>query len=178
MSFAKVLRANYTVRQIHNSREENVWFITALSHTHIHNCLMALSPGPPGWASTSRNIHPLTPILIIGHPLSTSSIYYDPQYPPCSTYVLDSPFRQPLSRSALVFLLVWDPLLLTLNVSLPNHHLLFTTHAHTIAACSAAIIMLCHLFLISQLPVGCIKAHQDISYRTLLGWLTVVKKQT
>ena len=32
--------------------------------------------------------------------------------------------------------------------------------------------------VISQLPVGCIKAHQDISYRTLLGWLTVVKKQT
>jgi len=39
--------------------------------------------------------------LIIGHPLSTSSIYYDP----CSVYVLDSPFPQPLSRSSLVFLL-------------------------------------------------------------------------
>jgi len=29
----------------------------------------------------------------------------------------------------------------------PSHHLLFTTHAHTIAACSAVIPMLCHLFL-------------------------------
>ena len=26
----------------------------------------------------SQNIHPLTPILITRHPLSTSSIYYDP----------------------------------------------------------------------------------------------------
>ena len=31
----------------------------------------------PGKASTRRNIHPLTPILFIRHPLSTSSIYYD-----------------------------------------------------------------------------------------------------
>jgi len=31
----------------------------------------------PGWASTWRNMHPLTPILIINHPLSASSIYYD-----------------------------------------------------------------------------------------------------
>ena len=36
---------------------------------------MAFCPGLPGWASTRRNIHPLTPILIINHPLSTSSIY-------------------------------------------------------------------------------------------------------
>jgi len=32
---------------------------------------------------TRRNIHSLTPILIIGHPLSTSSIYYDLQHPFC-----------------------------------------------------------------------------------------------
>jgi len=31
----------------------------------------------------------------------------------------------------------------------PNHHLLFAAHAHTIAACSAAIPMLCHLYLVS-----------------------------
>ena len=42
-------------------------------------------------AGTRRNTHPLTPILIIGHPLSTSSIYYDPQHHLCSVYVLDSP---------------------------------------------------------------------------------------
>jgi len=32
-------------------------------------------------------------------------------HPPCSMYVLDSPFPRPLSRSSLVFLLVWDLLL-------------------------------------------------------------------
>jgi len=36
----------------------------------------ALCPGLP-IASTRRNIHPLTPILIINHPLSASSIYYN-----------------------------------------------------------------------------------------------------
>ena len=48
-------------------------------------------PGLPRWAGTRRNIHPLTPILVIGHPLSTSSIYYDPQHPLYSVYVLDNP---------------------------------------------------------------------------------------
>ena len=54
---------------------------------------MAVGPGLPGQAGTRRNTHPLTPILIIGHPLSTSSIYYDPQHPLCSVCVLDSPFQ-------------------------------------------------------------------------------------
>jgi len=45
-------------------------------------------------------------MLIIRHPSSTSSIYYNPQHPPYSIYVIDSPFPQPLSRSSLVFLLV------------------------------------------------------------------------
>ena len=53
-----------------------------------------------------RNIHPLTPILIIWHPLSTSSICYDPQHRLCSVYVLDRSLWQPLSRSSLVFLFV------------------------------------------------------------------------
>jgi len=90
-------------------------------------------PGSPGkgaikcvcacvWASTRRNIHPLTtPILIIRHPLSTSSIYYDPQHPPCSVYVLDSPFPQPISRSSSVFLLVVDPLLHTPYISVHTY---------------------------------------------------------
>ena len=49
----------------------------------------------------------LTPILIIGHPLPSSSIYNDPWHPLCSVYELDSPLRQPLARSSLVFLLPW-----------------------------------------------------------------------
>ena len=75
--------------------------------------------------------------------------YYDPQHPPCSVYVFDSPFPQPLSRSSLVFLLVWGPLLRTPYISSPNCYLLFATHAHTIATCFAVVLSLCHLFLIS-----------------------------
>jgi len=37
----------------------------------------ALCPGLPGWASTRRNTHPPT-ILIIIQSLSASSIYHDP----------------------------------------------------------------------------------------------------
>jgi len=47
------------------------------------------------------------------------------------------------------FLSVWGPLLHTPCISSPSHHLLFTAHAHTIAACSAVIPVLCHLFLIA-----------------------------
>ena len=117
-------------------------------YTHTHNCLTAFGPGQPGQAGTRRNTHPLTPILIIGHPLSSSSIYNDQWHPFCSFYVLDSPLVQPLSRSSLVFLLVLDPQLHTPYISSPNHHL-FVAHAHTNAACSTAIPMLCHLYLVS-----------------------------
>ena len=103
-----------------------------MTHTHTHNRLTALCPELPGWAGTWRNIHPLTPILIIKHPLSTFSIYYDPWHPPCSISVLDSPLLQPVSKSSLVFLLVRDPLLHTSYISSRNHYLLFATHAHTI----------------------------------------------
>ena len=64
--------------------------------------------------------------------------------------MLDSPFPQPLSRSSLVFLLVWDPLLHTPYPFSPNHHLIFATHAHTvtITTCLAIVPLLCYLFLI------------------------------
>ena len=97
-------------------------------NTHTHNRLTAFTLGLPGWAGTRRNIHPLTPILIIGHPLSTSSIYNDPWHPLCSVYVLDNPLGQPLSRSSLVFLLVLDPQLHTPCISSPSRHLLFAAH--------------------------------------------------
>ena len=44
--------------------------------------------------------------------------------------------------------MVWDPLLHTPYISSPNRHL-FAAHAHIIAACSAVIPTLCHLYLIS-----------------------------
>ena len=40
---------------------------------NTHNRLTALCPGLPRSAGTRRNIHPLTPILFIRYPLSTSS---------------------------------------------------------------------------------------------------------
>ena len=47
------------------------------TRTQTHNCLTDHCLGLPGPAGTRRNIHPLTPILITSHTLSTSSIYYD-----------------------------------------------------------------------------------------------------
>ena len=38
------------------------------THTHTHDRFTALCPGLPGWAGTRRNIHPLTPVLLINHP--------------------------------------------------------------------------------------------------------------
>ena len=50
-----------------------------LLHVHTYNRLMVICPGPPVWAGSGirRNIHPLTSLLIIRHPLSTSAIFYD-----------------------------------------------------------------------------------------------------
>ena len=62
-----------------------------------------------------------------------------------SAYVLDSLLEQPFSRSSLVL----NPQLHTPCISSPNHHHLFAAHAHTNAACPAAISMLCHLHLVS-----------------------------
>jgi len=67
------------------------------THTHTQTYILWLSGfclGQPGWAGTRRNIHPLTPIMVISHPLSVSSIYYDPWHPPCSIYVPDSLLAQ------------------------------------------------------------------------------------
>ena len=64
--------------------------------------------------------------------LSWSSIIlyqYDPRHPPCSIYVPDSLFAQRLSKSFLVYLLAFHPPLHTPYISLPNHCLLFATHA-------------------------------------------------
>jgi len=51
---------------------------------------------------------------------------------PVSIYVLDSLFAQPLSKSLLVYLLVWHPPLHTPYISSLNRCFLFATHAHSI----------------------------------------------
>jgi len=55
-----------------------------------------LYPGLLGWASTRKNIHPLTPIMIINQPLSISSICYDEWHPPFSICEFDSLSAQPV----------------------------------------------------------------------------------
>ena len=143
---------------------------TAFSTTHTHNRLTAVDPGLPGKAGTRRNTHPLTPILIIGHLLSTYSIYYDPQHPLCSVYVLDNPLWQPLSRSSLVFLLVLDPQLHIPCISSPSHCLLFAANAHTNADCSAVIPVLCHLYLQRRQIYNGIKyTHGQVKKETMLS---------
>jgi len=87
--------------------------------------------------------------MVISHPLSASSIYYDPWYPHSSIHVPDSLFTQYLSKFSLVYLLSWHPPLHTPYISSPNHCHLFATHAHTIATCFAVVPRLCHLILVS-----------------------------
>ena len=84
--------------------------------------------GLPGWVGTRRNIHPLTSILIIRHPLSTSSIYYDPYYPSCSINVPDSPFHN-LTPGPLGSVFFWSGTLYFIlqTFYLPKAHI----HAHT-----------------------------------------------
>jgi len=72
--------------------------------THTHTTVLrlyGLCLGQPGWASTRRNIHPLTPIVVINCPLyaSSNSIYYDPMHPSCSIHTPDNLFPQSLSKS-------------------------------------------------------------------------------
>jgi len=121
------------------------------NYTHTHT-----QPFSRLWSGTTRvgryqkqhsptHTHPdhRTSFIIFLHFTTINGILF------CSFYVLDSPLVQPLSRSSLVFLLVLDPQLHTPYISSPNHHLLFAAHAHTNAACSAAIPMLCHIYLVS-----------------------------
>jgi len=75
-------------------------------HTHTHTAVVRVCGfclGQPGWAGTRRNIHPLTPIVVINSRLSASSIYYDPWHPPCSFHAPDNLFPQSLSKFSLVY---------------------------------------------------------------------------
>jgi len=106
--------------------------------THTHNRLTAFCRDNPGRLvpeETFTHSHPSWSSDIL---YKLPPFKYDPYHPPHSVYVLDSPFRQPLSRSSLVL----DPLLHTPCISSPSHHLLFAAHAHTITAYFSVIPML------------------------------------
>jgi len=142
---------------LHNSSVTYIQYLLILlliitQHTHTHTTVYSsldfvrdnsCEPVP------ARNVHLLTPIVVTSHPLSASSIYYDPWHPPCSIYVPDSLFLQSLSKFSLVYLLAWHPPLLTPYISSPNYCLLFAEHAHIIATCFAVVPRLCHLILVS-----------------------------
>jgi len=87
--------------------------------------------------------------LVINHPLSASSIYYDPWHPTYSIYVPDSLFAQSVSKFSLVYLFAWHPPLHTPYISAPNCCLLFAAHVHTTATCFAVVPRLCPLILLS-----------------------------
>jgi len=72
---------------------------------------------------------------------------------PCSIHKPDSLFPQSLSKFSLVYLLARQSQLHTPYISSPNHCLLFTAHAHTIATCFAVVPRLCHLILDSLLTL-------------------------
>jgi len=110
--------------------------------------LSGLCLGQLGWATTTRNIHPFTPVVVINHPLSASSIYSDPWHPLFLIYVLDSLLPQSFSKFSMVYYLAWHPPLHYPYISSLTHCLLFTAHAHTIATCFAVVPRLCHLILV------------------------------
>jgi len=101
------------------------------THTHTHTTVLWLSgfcPVQPGWAGTRRNIHPLTPIVVISYLL-----------PPFITIhgIL------PVQFTCLTVFFH------NLSPSFTNHCLLFRAHAHTIATLFAVVLRLCHLLLVS-----------------------------
>jgi len=135
------IRKDFTeARDSEWQRHHGVWM------SHTHNCLTAFVRDYPGRLVPEET-------LTHSHPSCSSDILY--QLPPfttihsillvqftCLTVLCDN---LSLSRSSLVL----DPLLHTPCISSPSHYLLFAAHAHTIAACSAAIQVLCHLYLVS-----------------------------
>ena len=94
--------------------------VRAWTHTQAHNRLTAFVQDYPGWPVPEETFPSHT------HPDHRTSFINFCQLihnirPLCSVYLLHSPLWQPISRSALVFLLVLDPLLHSLCISSPNH---------------------------------------------------------
>jgi len=77
--------------------------VAALPCERIDVFLTRVENGPVSASHTQHSPTPTHLYFIVKHPLSTS-LYYYPQHPPCSIYVLGSPFPLPLSSFSLVFL--------------------------------------------------------------------------
>jgi len=111
-------------------------------HTHTHNHFTSpwILSGTTGVSWYQKKHSPTQSIVVISHPLSASSIYYDPWHPPGSIYVPDSLFPQFLYKFSLVYLLVWHPQLHTRYISSPNQ-----PSCHTITTCFAVVLRLVSL---------------------------------
>jgi len=95
-----------------------------------------------------RNIHPLTPVLIIRHPLSASVIYYDL----CSICGLTVLFHNlspgPLWSSSWPGTIYF--ILHTFLYPVLNSSSFLTTHGHTTLACCAVVPVLITLSALSH----------------------------
>jgi len=72
-------------------RPKKTWDTHTHTHTHTHNNHFTALWTLPGTTQVSR--YPLTPVMVISHPLSASCTYYDSCHPPCSIYLPDSLFH-------------------------------------------------------------------------------------
>jgi len=120
------------------------------THTHTHNHFTAVwivwdNPGEPVPEETFTHSHLLWSSIVpyLLHP-STMIHGILPVQSTCLTVFFHS-----LSKFSLVYFLACHPPLHTAYISSPNHCLLFSTHAHTIATCFTVVPKLCHLILVS-----------------------------
>jgi len=128
------------------------------THTHTHNHFTA----PQIFSGTTRvswyQIKHSPTHTYHGHQSSFICFFHlirsmNPWHPPCSIHVPGGLFLQSLSKFSLVYLLARHPPLHTPYISSPNRCPLFSTHAHTITACFATVLRLCHLILVSLNPL-------------------------
>jgi len=132
------------------------WHNDLAAFNYYYNRFMALCLGLPGWAGTKRNFHPLTSIMIINHPLSASSIYYDPYHPPCSIYAPDKSFC-----TTSLQVLFGLPLSLTPSTSYSIHF--FT---QSLSSFHSKCPYQCNLFCCSTMITS---SNPSLSFNSLLG---------
>ena len=102
-------------------------------HTQPFLWLYGFCPGQPGWAGTRRNIHPLTPVVVINRPFSVVHLLRS---------MAASLFNPRAWQSFSTISLQDLPLGLAPSTSYSIHFFTqslssFTTYAHIIAACFA-----------------------------------------
>jgi len=119
---------SYTILKFRRFFETHCATTVILHHSRF--CL-----GQPEWAHTRRNIHPLTPVMVINHPylLPPSTMIHGILLVQFAQ--IWQIFPQSLSKFSLVYFLAWHPPLHTPYISLTNYCLLFAAHAHTITTC-------------------------------------------